>query len=295
VSRSCQTIGIVVLIVVHLPGWAVAQMAVLPAGSALPTPGPSGNPGSGPCPTPEQTACSNGVLGKFVNGVFTPVSFLSGGLISSPCASGAVNPADLRQPADSLDGAAARIKKDEAEAGTRRANVHYLGTVDCLRYPEAEKVLIAALRSDHNEGVRLEAALVLGRGCCCTPKTIAALELTATGSDRDGNPPERSAGVRQLASAALDFCRNRVTLPNPQLDEKPAGIPRPLPPLEASGVVQTAWNQSQVNQPPPATKSVTVPAPTTSSAKAAAVTEDHPPTTGKRGLFDIIERAFAPR
>src|SRR5207237_2362732 len=122
------------------------------------------------------------------------------------CPPAARDPADLAKPSDSPAGAAAKIKADEAAAKARREAVRYLGTVDCHYWPEAQDALINALRADRNECVRLEAAWVLGRGCCCTKKTIVALSITVAGSDRDGNPYEDSDRVKAAAAAALAHC-----------------------------------------------------------------------------------------
>jgi plasmid stabilization system protein ParE len=112
----------------------------------------------------------------------------------------------LAKPADSSEGAAARIKKDVEEAAARRVAVRYLGTVDCRYWPEAEQALIDALRADKIECVRYEAALALQRGCCCTKKVAKALTISIEGSDKDGNPAERSARVQDAAAVALSMC-----------------------------------------------------------------------------------------
>src|SRR5205823_14946141 len=127
------------------------------------------------------------------------------GVIIVPCCPTFI-PADLLMPPDGAEGAAARIKADEAGAKKRRAAVRYLGTVDCNYWPEAQEALINSLRADRNECVRLEAAWALGRGCCCTRKTLEALALTVSGSERDGNPIERSDRVRAAAQGSLDHC-----------------------------------------------------------------------------------------
>jgi hypothetical protein len=154
-----------------------------------------------------------------------PVSAFSGGIISPCCP--IVTAADLANPADSPTGAAARIKADEAAAKERRANVRYLGTVDCRYWPEAKEALINALRADRNECVRLEAALALMRGCCCNKATIQALVLTVTGSADDGNPAEVSERVRAAAFTALNACLCRVE-PEPVAVIEPTE-PGPLP------------------------------------------------------------------
>jgi hypothetical protein len=183
------------------------------------------------CRTPEQKqACRdrlcNSKLGQFVNQGLKPAGVLSGGLIGPFCPG--FTQEDLKKPADSAEGAAARIKKDEAEAKARRAAVRYLGTVDCHYWPEAQDALVNALRGDRNECVRWEAALALGSGCCCTPKTIEALSITVSGSEADGNPRETSERVRAAALGALEHCLARLGGP-PPLDCPP---PAPVPPRE---------------------------------------------------------------
>src|SRR5262249_38020182 len=142
-------------------------------------------------------------IGKMAQQMLKPVNAFAGGMFD--CCP-VVSPADLAKPSDSAEGAAAQIKKDEAEAKARRAAVRYLGTVDCVHWPEPQDGLINGLRADRNECVRLEAAFALGRGCCCNRKTIEAMRLTVEGSDADGNPPENSERVRAAAAAALNHC-----------------------------------------------------------------------------------------
>ena len=118
----------------------------------------------------------------------------------------AINPADLLKPPDSAEGLAARIKAEEADAKARRVAVRYLGTVDCRWFPEAEEVLINSLRKDRNECVRMEAALALSRGCCCTKKVVAALTETVEGGKKIGPVPENSERVKAMAAGALSHC-----------------------------------------------------------------------------------------
>jgi hypothetical protein len=100
--------------------------------------------------------------------------------------------------------AAAKIKMDEIQARARQAAVKYLATVDCHYYPEAEISLIAALRADRSEAVRLEAAQALGGCRGVTVRILDALHLTATAQELDGNPAETSERVRTAASASLN-------------------------------------------------------------------------------------------
>ena len=162
---------------------------------------------------------------------------LSGGLLPQCCPSpNQPNPADLVKPADSAEGAAARIKKEEADAKARRAAVRYLATVDCKRLPEAEAGLINALRADTNECVRFEAALGLGRSCCCTKKVLEALVITVSGR-KSNDPAETSERVKAMAAVALERCllcyseTAAAKPPEPPPPARPEPAPRPEPGL----------------------------------------------------------------
>lgn len=170
------------------------------------------------CPTPEQKlACKDKLckskIGQFLNQALKPAGALTGGALGPFCPG--YFQEDLKKPADSAEGAAARVKKDEAEAKARRAAVRYLGTVDCHYWPEAQDALVNSLRGDRNECVRWEAALALMNGCCCTRKTVEALAITVSGSEADGNPSETSERVRAAALAALEGCLARLGCPVP--------------------------------------------------------------------------------
>jgi len=143
---------------------------------------------------------------KLLRAGLAPASVATGGLIPVGNCCPAVTKEALALPADSSQGAAARIKKDVEEAGARREAVRYLGTVDCRYWPEAEEALINALRADRIECVRYEAALQLQRGCCCTKKIAKALTITIEGTDKDGFPAERSCRVQDAAAMALSMC-----------------------------------------------------------------------------------------
>jgi hypothetical protein len=200
---------------------AMAQGVGVPAGpvaapvvagpavvGAAPAPAPA-NLWTFLCPPPEKMAACKAYfcaspLGTMFNNGMAPLSALSGGLLPSCCPPYLA--ADLLKPSDSPEGAAAQIKKDEAEAKARRAAVRYLGTVDCHYWPEAQEALVNALRADRNECVRLEAAWALGRGCCCTRFIIKELAICVEGSDADGNPSETSDRVRAAAQGALAHC-----------------------------------------------------------------------------------------
>jgi hypothetical protein len=143
---------------------------------------------------------------KLLKQSLLPASAATGGIIPVGNCCPAIKKEDLAKPAESSEGAAARIKKDVEEAAARRVAVRYLGTVDCRYWPEAEQALIDALRADKIECVRYEAALALQRGCCCTKRIAKALTITIEGTDVDGNPAERSHRVQDAAALALSMC-----------------------------------------------------------------------------------------
>lgn len=136
---------------------------------------------------------------------------------------------------------AAKIKMDETQARARQAAVSYLATVDCHYYPEAEYSLIAALRADRSEAVRLEAALALGTCRGATVRILDALHLAATAQETDGNPAETSERVRMAARRSLNqlLASGMAGSPNPppvpvQANPQPAVLPKlPNPPTQA--------------------------------------------------------------
>ncbi len=94
--------------------------------------------------------------------------------------------------------------------------------------------LIAALRADRNESVRVEAAFSLGNGGGRTGKTLEALRIVLGGSEQDGNPAESSEHVKAAALTALNHCQTRskssIALEMPQVPPPTmiAGPPAPL-------------------------------------------------------------------
>jgi hypothetical protein len=129
-------------------------------------------------------------------------------------------------PLPTVIGAADLAKRNATASAERIAAVKYLGTLDCRYLPEAEAALIAALRADGQEAVRFEAATVLARGCCCTPKVMETLVLTISGSERDGHPAEKSARVRLAAARALEKC---LAVNAPAEDGVPPAAGKPGP------------------------------------------------------------------
>jgi hypothetical protein len=259
----------------------------------------------------QKAACKehwcNSAIGKLVGAAMQPVAAFSGGLITDRCA--IPTAAELAAPEDSAEGAAALIKADELAAKKRREDVRYLGTVDCSRWPEAETALILSLRADRNECVRFEAALALSRGCCCTPKTVAALSITVSGSNRDGFPIEKSERVRMAAAHALDHCLACLQPLNPILpvpvddrknDKKGTGELTQAP---ANGVT-TAAATKPAAQPAPVQKvnfyqqvdHKTI-APLVEKARADQAQIQHNngnKTTRTNGLFEIVTHSFTP-
>lgn len=237
----------------------VPGVSTVPGTPAVPSAAaaPSMNIWSMLCPSAAQKkACQdklcNSAIGKMASSMMLPMSGLTGGFLSPPCPGpNSANPADLAKPADSAEGAAARIKAEEADVKARIAAVRYLATADCHYWPEAEAALINSLRADKNECVRIEAAKAFLTGCCCNKKTIAALLKSVNGDNSDGHPAERSECVKAIAFLALQKCVTSYVGPPPVPPEpgtapdgkKPAGVARVEPATpqqiaEASAVVR---------------------------------------------------------
>ncbi len=185
--------------------------------------------------TPEQKAqCKahfcNSKIGQFVNNLLLPAAAISGGLIG-PCCPGPLTPNadDLKKSATSAQGAAAKIKAEEAQAKAKIAAIEYLATVDCRYYPEAEAGMITGLRAEKNECVRLAAAKALASGCCCTPKVVKALAMSVSCSNKDGFPAEASELVRTYAYVALERCMQKCVTGDPEPPpEQPAPVKQAL-------------------------------------------------------------------
>ena len=174
-------------------------------------------------------------FGSLTNNALGPYSKTFGGLIPLCCptvpSDAAIAALSAQGGPNGAEAVAAKVKKDEADAKARRAAIRYLSTVDCHYWPEAEAAIISGLRDDRNECVRYEAALALLNGCCCNAKTIEALNLVVSGSEKDGKPAETSERVRCAALAALQGCLLRFNPPEPTPSEKP----EPNEPAEALG------------------------------------------------------------
>jgi hypothetical protein len=245
------------------PAPAVPAAAAGEAAAAPPA-APQANLFSFLCPTQAQKqACKECLcqsqLGLLFNNGLAPVTALSGGLIAPLCP-GTPTAAELAD--QGAVGAAAKIKKEEAEAKARRAAVRYLGTVSCHYFPGAEKALIGSLRGDTNECVRWEAAMALGSGCCCTKKTIQALVNCISGTDTDGSPSEVSPRVKAAAEIALVHCLEcykEIVPAKEKAEEKvPEGIkpkapgtaPAPRPTARLAPDVQRTAYYDQIDSKP---------------------------------------------
>jgi hypothetical protein len=99
---------------------------------------------------------------------------------------------------------AAKVLFDETRAKARQAAVKYLASVNCHYYPEAEASLIAALRADRCELVRLEAAQTLGSCRGVTVRILDALHVSASALETDGNPAETCEQVRFASRTSLN-------------------------------------------------------------------------------------------
>lgn len=196
-------------------------------------------------------------LGNMLNSITRPFNTFTGGIIPNFCP-GKPSEEDLKKPG--AEGAAAQAAKDAAEAQARRKAVRLMGTFDCHWYPEAEAGLVAALRTDRAECVRLEAAIALNRGCCCTRAIVEALEETVAGTDKLG-PSENSPRVRAVALMALERCltcpeAHEILESPPSEDkdkEKPGEetpSPKPNAPADQPPSGGSAPNSAAPAQPP---------------------------------------------
>lgn len=295
-----------------LPPVAAAAATAAPVAPAA----PASNLWSFLCPTPEQKqACREKIcqsqLGLLLNNTLAPVSFISGGILPRLCP-GLPTAQELADQGPV--GAAAKIKKMEAEAKARAAAVRYLGTVPCYYYPEAQDALVAALRKDPNECVRWEAAKALGNGCCCTRKTMAALAIVVSGSDKDGDPGEISERVKNAAEAALYHClacytevapAPKKTEAKPEGGSRPEGVPAPKPEPAPSGNTTAASGEFHIQLAAYYKRVDSLPMAEVVDGARRVLTETRNATStpaasymqpGSRGLWDIVAYAAdAPR
>lgn len=236
-------------------------------------------------------------LGQLLTNSTKVFNTYAGGLLCPSCCP-EVKEDDLKKPANSLQGACARIRQEEAEAPSRRAAVRCLAYADCNWYPEAEAALIIALRTDRNECVRYEAAQVLGSGCCCTRKSIQALALAASGSKKDGNPPENSPRVKAAAYVSLQHCLNCFAeieeldpLPKPESPER-LPDPRKLPETTAFQMIEPAVALRPM--PVPVDPVIADARAVLAQLKVSAIETPAVMPTGHRSIYEAMVRASAP-
>lgn len=231
--------------------------------------------------------------GQLLNQGMAPLKCLTGGAFGSCCPT---TPTAAQQAQPGAAGAAAQVQADTAEAKARVAAVEYLGTVDCHYWPEAEKTLIESLRADRNECVRFAAARVMGSGCCCTNKTIAALTLTASGENSDGNPSENSLRVRAAAAEALSRCAMNPPEPiAPRPPERPEPVRPELPPPISLERIDPAVRRTEYYEVADRTPRAVL---VTRARRAVAQVASLPkppgmPVLGSQSLFDIANNARA--
>jgi hypothetical protein len=140
-------------------------------------------------------------IGQMAANMRKPLSVATGGLIAPEKAP---HPDEQAQPGP--EGTAAQLKAVNLQAPKRRAAVRELRAVDVRYHPEAEAILVAALRADPSECVRYEAALTIATLPACTEKIAKALRTSIDSSSADGNPAELSIRVRNQAANALAKC-----------------------------------------------------------------------------------------
>lgn len=186
-------------------------------------------------------------FGSLSNSALGPYSTMFGGLIPMCCptvpSDAAIAALAAQGGPNGAEAVAAKVKKDEADAKARRAAIRYLATVDCHYWPEAEVAIISGLRDDRNECVRYEAALALLNGCCCNAKTIEALNIVVSGSEKDGKPSETSERVRCAALAALQGCLLRYNPPDLETPPEKPGPPEPSEAIRTSGPLDPAFRR----------------------------------------------------
>lgn len=235
-------------------------------------------------------------IGMMMSQMLAPMRAFTGGLFGNCCP----GPSLLDTLKPGAEGAANKIKKDEAEAKARRAAMRYLGTVDCHFWPEAEKELIGGLRADRNECVRWEAAMALGGGCCCTKRTIEALLISATGSDKDGNPSETCDRVRAAAFASLQHCLScfsEEVAADKKLD-KPPEAPKPEAPKDKPEKLSGLDSSLQLTgyydklDAKPMSQTVSEARKAVSAGSGLSFKEHRKLPSGERGMYNILAHSL---
>ncbi len=180
-------------------------------------------------------------LGHLLANLRKPLSAVTGGLV----------PADKKPHPDQQghpgpQGTAAQVKAAKLEAPARQAAIQSLAGVDVRYHPEAEAALIAALRTDPTECVRLQAAETIAHLPICSPGLRKALEICFEGKASDGNPAELSPRVRWQASLASNHCQSCQPSVLPAPEERPEYPPQaPSPGMVAPASAEFPAGQAR--------------------------------------------------
>lgn len=118
-------------------------------------------------------------------------------------------------PPDSLKGMAAGIRGVQLDAPNRVKAAAYLGTVDCVTYPQAQAMLIATMQEDPSEDVRYEAVMslrmMLSRGCSnmdseCDCESCRGRKQAARETEKHSKK-EQQALIRSAKGAAKKLAK----------------------------------------------------------------------------------------
>ena len=118
-------------------------------------------------------------------------------------------------PADSLKGMASGIRAVQLDAPNRVKAAQYLGTVDCVTYPQAQEMLIDTMQNDPSEEVRYEAAMalrtMLSAGCgnmdsTCECESCADRKKIARETERHSKKAEHQL-IRDVKGPAKKLAR----------------------------------------------------------------------------------------
>jgi hypothetical protein len=179
-------------------------------------------------------------LGELAGEMRRPLSTLTGGLVPS-----VKPPVAAEITAAGPQGTAAQIQAIKLDAPKRVESVAQLSNLDIRYHPEAAVTLIAALRADPSECVRLEAARSMTTLRTCTKPIAESLRICVEGTQSDGNPAELSPAVRQQAALALSRCLSCLCDSGPSINEEP----RPEYPTTPAGfTAQPSRTDADVRQ-----------------------------------------------
>ena len=118
-------------------------------------------------------------------------------------------------PVDSLKGMAAGIRGVQLDAPNRVKAVKYLGSVDCVTYPQAQEMLIATMQEDPSEEVRYEAVMALrammSRGCSnmdtsCECESCSLRKKAAKETERHAKQAQREL-IKEAKGPAKKLAR----------------------------------------------------------------------------------------